>query len=193
MKITAITHYKHGELFAILTRLGWTQAELARRAGLSPCLVGEIINLRKRPLQKHADAIQRAFGDAGEYLDVLEQWPETFGGMSRSSERAETVDVPMERLIGCREALMLPAPEQALRTDLSNAMGECLDTLTEREKRVIEARFYENRTLDNVANELRFKKGGGERVRQIESRALRKLRHPSRIRKLEVFAGAFSA
>jgi len=190
MKITAITRYKHGELFAVLNRLGWTQSELARRAGLDAGRVGEIINLNKRPSQKYADAIQKALGDAGEFFDVLEQWPETFEGIKKGTRKEETMEVPMECLIGCREAMMLPAPEQRLDNGLEVAMDECLATLTEREKRVIEARFYEARTLDDIANEFQL---GKERIRQIEAKAMRKLRNPNRIRKLGGFAGAFSA
>jgi RNA polymerase sigma factor (sigma-70 family) len=193
MKITAITRYKHGELYAVLNRLGWTQAELARRSGTSQGIVGEIINLNRRPTQKNADAIQKALGEAGEYFDVLEQWPETFEGIRPGTRKEETMEVPMECLIGCREAMMLAAPEQRPDNGLEVAMDECLASLTEREKRVIEARFYEERTLNDVADELGFRKNDGESVRQIEVKALRKLRHPKRIRMLERFAGAFFA
>jgi RNA polymerase sigma factor (sigma-70 family) len=86
--------------------------------------------------------------------------------------------------------MMLPAPEQRPDNGLEVAMDECLATLTEREKRVIEARFYEAQTLDDVANEFQL---GKESVRQIEAKALRKLRHQTQIRTLGRFAGAFSA
>lgn len=191
MKITAITRYKHGELYAVLNRLGWTQAELARRCGLDPGRVCEVININKRPSQKTADAIQKALGEAGEYFDVLEQWPETFEGIKPGTRKEETMEVPMECLLGCREAMMLPAPEQRSDNGLEAAIDECLETLTEREKRVLEARFYESKTLEDVAKE--FGLVSRDRIRQIEAKALRKLHHPTRIRNLERFAGAFSA
>ena len=83
MKITALTRYKHGELYAVLKRLGWNQSELSRRSGLAATLVGRIINLQYRPSQKMADAIQKAIGEAGEFFDVLEQWPEDFKGLKK--------------------------------------------------------------------------------------------------------------
>ena len=193
MEITAITRYKHGELYAILKRLGWTQAELARRCGLDARRIGGIINISKRPSQKTADLIQKTFGEAGEYFDVLEQWPELFAGLGHCTKKEETMDVPMECLLGCREAMMLPSPEQDPYNGLKVVMGECLETLTEREKYVLEERFYQSRTLNDVANDSQFGKGGRERVRQIEARALRKIRHPMSIRTLEPFAGAFLA
>ena len=60
-----------------------------------------------------------------------------------------------------------------------------LDTLTEREQKVLRLRFGMNdgraRTLEEVGREFDVTR---ERVRQIEAKALRKLRHPSRSRKL---------
>ena len=60
-----------------------------------------------------------------------------------------------------------------------------LSMLAERERRVIELRFGLNgeqpRTLDEVGREFNVTR---ERIRQIEAKALRKLRHPSRARKL---------
>jgi len=70
MEITAITKFKHGGLFKALRKLGWSQNELARRTGLSPNWIGQIINLHTRPSRQQADAIQKAFGDAGEYLEA---------------------------------------------------------------------------------------------------------------------------
>ncbi|CAN5499492.1 RNA polymerase sigma factor [soil metagenome] len=65
---------------------------------------------------------------------------------------------------------------------------DVLDTLTERERGVVEMRFglvdgYP-RTLDEVGQHLKVTR---ERIRQIEAKALRKMRHPTRIRHLEGF------
>ena len=60
-----------------------------------------------------------------------------------------------------------------------------LDTLTPREKRVLELRYGLDdgipRTLEEVGREFKVTR---ERIRQIEAKALRKLRHPSRSKKL---------
>ena len=69
-------------------------------------------------------------------------------------------------------AIYLPGIEQALAT------------LTEREVRVIQQRFEERKTLQDTGKTEGVTR---ERVRQIEAKALRKLRHPSRSKKLRDF------
>ena len=78
MEIAAITRYKHGGIARALQKLGWSQAELGRRAGINQVSVGTYVNMRCRPEQKTADKIQAAFGKEGIYVDVLGAWPEGF-------------------------------------------------------------------------------------------------------------------
>ncbi len=80
----------------------------------------------------------------------------------------------------------LPAPaDQASRHLLKEQMKEILSSLSERERRVLEMRFGLKdgtaRTLEEVGQEFGVTR---ERIRQIEAKALRKLRHPIRSRKL---------
>ena len=71
---------------------------------------------------------------------------------------------------------------------LREQLEEVLDTLTPREKKVLELRFgmadVHSRTLEEVGKEFNVTR---ERIRQIEAKALRKLRHPSRSKKLRDF------
>ena len=71
---------------------------------------------------------------------------------------------------------------------LKEQLLEVLDTLTPREKKVLELRFGiidgRTRTLEEVGKEFNVTR---ERIRQIEAKALRKLRHPSRSKKLRDF------
>jgi RNA polymerase primary sigma factor len=73
-------------------------------------------------------------------------------------------------------------------TMLKEQMGDILDTLTDREKKVLRLRFGIGdgypRTLEEVGAIFNVTR---ERVRQIEAKALRKLRHPTRSRKLKNF------
>jgi len=62
--------------------------------------------------------------------------------------------------------------------DLANELYQVLQRLTEKQKTVIFKRFYENKTLKEINDEMGFG-GNGERIRQIEAKALRILRHPS--------------
>ena len=71
---------------------------------------------------------------------------------------------------------------------LREQLEEVLDTLAPREKKVLELRFGivdgRTRTLEEVGKEFNVTR---ERIRQIEAKALRKLRHPSRSKKLRDF------
>ena len=71
---------------------------------------------------------------------------------------------------------------------LKERLTEVLDTLTERERKVLELRFglvdgY-SRTLEEVGKQFKVTR---ERIRQIEAKALRKMRHPTRLRQLHGF------
>ncbi len=78
--------------------------------------------------------------------------------------------------------------EAASFTLLKEQLMSVLDTLTPREKKVLELRFGildgRTRTLEEVGKEFNVTR---ERIRQIEAKALRKLRHPSRSKKLRDF------
>ena len=81
----------------------------------------------------------------------------------------------------------VPAPaEAAAFTLLKEQLDEVLSTLTDREQKVLRLRFGledgSARTLEEVGKEFKVTR---ERIRQIEAKALRKLRHPSRSRKLK--------
>ena len=84
-----------------------------------------------------------------------------------------------------------PDPEQIVsRTILREKIMEALDSLTPREASVIKMRFGlidgRVRTLEEVGEEFNITR---ERIRQIEAKALRKLRHPSRIKMFKEFGG----
>ena len=83
----------------------------------------------------------------------------------------------------------VPVPADAAAfTLLKEQLVEVLDTLTDREQKVLRLRFGLDdgraRTLEEVGKEFNVTR---ERIRQIEAKALRKLRHPSRSRKLKDF------
>jgi RNA polymerase primary sigma factor len=81
--------------------------------------------------------------------------------------------------------------EMAAHALLKEKIRDVLDSLTERERAVLEQRFglvdgY-SRTLEEVGRQFRVTR---ERIRQIEAKALRKMRHPTRIRQLQGFLEA---
>ncbi len=144
-------------------------------------------------------------------IRVSRQLLQELGREPTPEEIAEEMDMPVERVreilkisqepvsletpIGEEEDSHLgdfiqddnvPVPsEAAAQTLLKEQLDEVLDTLTDREQKVLRLRFGMDdgraRTLEEVGKEFDVTR---ERIRQIEAKALRKLRHPSRSRKL---------
>jgi len=87
------------------------------------------------------------------------------------------------------EDLSAPSPPDAVSVQsLKEQVGDVLGTLSERERRVLQLRFGledgRSRTLEEVGRVFAVTR---ERIRQIEAKALKKLRHPSRSRRLRDF------
>ncbi len=83
---------------------------------------------------------------------------------------------------------LMSVEEMVEQADLRRIIDSVLATLTEREERIIRLRYGlddgRKRTLEEVGQEFHVTR---ERIRQIEAKALRKLRHPSRARKIKGF------
>jgi len=141
---------------------------------------------------------------------VQRQLLQELGREPSPEEIAETMDIPVERVREIQkisqEPVSLETPigedshlgdfiqddnvpvpaEAAASTLLKEQLVEVLGTLTDREQKVLRLRFGMDdgraRTLEEVGKEFNVTR---ERIRQIEAKALRKLRHPSRSRKLK--------
>ena len=104
--------------------------------------------------------------------------------ISLESPIGEEEDSHLGDFIEDRNAL--PPPDAASKQLLKEQISEVLSTLTPREQRVLQLRFGledgRSRTLEEVGREFNVTR---ERIRQIEAKALRKLRHHSRSRRLQ--------
>ncbi|MCD6049095.1 MAG: rpoD [Verrucomicrobia bacterium] len=145
---------------------------------------------------------------------VQKQLMQELGREANPEEIADEMNMPVERVNSilrmARQPVSLQAPvgddgdssfgdfieDQSVENPidstgysmLKDKLGEVLNTLTERERRILELRFglvdgYA-RTLEEVGKQYKVTR---ERIRQIEAKALRKLRHPTRIRHLQGF------
>ncbi len=85
----------------------------------------------------------------------------------------------------------LSPDDSAIYANLRDATREVLDSLTSREAKVLRMRFgiemNTDHTLEEVGKQFDVTR---ERIRQIEAKALRKLRHPTRSEKLKSFTGS---
>ncbi len=147
-------------------------------------------------------------------LRVQKKLVQQFGREPTAEEAAEEMDMPVERVRAvykmAQQPISLQSPvgdgedahfgdfiedksaenpsEMTAYSMLKDRLQDVLDTLTDRERQVLDYRFgltdgY-SRTLEEVGKKFTVTR---ERIRQIEAKALRKLRHPTRIRKLEGF------
>ena len=147
-------------------------------------------------------------------IRVSRQLLQSLGHDPSAEEIAKEMDMPVEKVLDilkiAQEPVSLETPigeeedshlgdfipdedasepsEAASFSLLREQLEEVLDTLAPREKKVLELRFGivdgRTRTLEEVGKEFNVTR---ERIRQIEAKALRKLRHPSRSKKLRDF------
>jgi RNA polymerase primary sigma factor len=147
-------------------------------------------------------------------MRVQKQLVQDFGREATPEEIADEMQMPVERVRAVLKMAQQPISLQSPVGDsddtnfgdfiedksaenpsdmtsyslLKDKLGQVLETLTERERKVLELRFglgdgY-SRTLEEVGKQFKVTR---ERIRQIEAKALRKMRHPTRIRQLQGF------
>ena len=147
-------------------------------------------------------------------MRVQKQLVQDFGREATPEEIADEMQMPVERVRAVLKMAQQPISLQSPVGDsedtnfgdfiedksaenpsdmtsyslLKDKLGDVLSSLTERERKVLELRFglgdgY-SRTLEEVGKQFKVTR---ERIRQIEAKALRKMRHPTRIRQLQGF------
>lgn len=160
-------------------------------SGFHQGVVGSLLNLKKWPYKKRGK-------QKGDYLKVCVELAEFFHCLPEYLFPAQLYsldEVTAEKEYSFSElpclvrAQLLPEaknPEEILlEKDLSATIGQALSRLAPREEVVLRKRFGlidgDEKTLEEIGNEFGV---SGESIRQIEQKALRKLRHPGRIKNL---------
>ena len=147
-------------------------------------------------------------------MRVQKQLVQDFGREATPEEIADEMQLPVERVRAIMKMAQQPISLQSPVGDsddtnfgdfiedksaenpsdmtsyslLKDKLGDVLTSLTERERKVLELRFGLTdgycRTLEEVGKQFKVSR---ERIRQIEAKALRKMRHPTRLRQLQGF------
>lgn len=159
-----------------------TVASFCRAYNLSQVMVGKYENFRDYPKKDFViERLERVFRCPIEDLFPNEYKKAVDKRYGRPIEKIFNV----KRLPALHECRLLPSPEDEYeKKELKAKLVNSLKTLTEKEEKVLKMRYFEDLTLREVANMLRL---SVERIRQIESKAIRKLKHPSRSRELKSF------
>lgn len=172
-------------------------AQFCRYFGLSHLSVGELLNLRRSPYSIRRGQMtldptplaRRLCDIVG--IGAVELFPPDLYEVRLP--RRMIAEVNSERFLSlalARRVALPPLQEEAVvHRELHECFERIFPTLTPREERVIRSRFGfgedgEEASLDTVAN---AEGVSFNRIRQIEAKALRKLRHPTRTRELKKF------
>jgi RNA polymerase sigma factor (sigma-70 family) len=167
-------------------------SELCRQMGESTLMtrIGLLINMKKaaRHTDGSWDGVAIKLSDFFRCMpEDLFSEPQQYEALEKNRAHAEVTFAHMLQISAQRQ---LATPELTVQArQLREVVAQTLATLTPREERIVRLRFGfggEDQTLEEVATEFGV---GPQRIRQIEVKALRKLKHPARSTKLLEVAG----
>jgi transcriptional regulator with XRE-family HTH domain len=179
MKVAAITRFKHGALYELLKKYGWSQNEFAKRCGYTnPSNLGRVLNLLMRPSEDMIERMERAFGEAGEYVDVASLFPDSYVGFKRPLSVVQVRDIEPRQLdkFARHQEMMLedvapPLPSNFAHVDeIKAAMEKVLDL---RERKIIDLFFEQQISRDEIGKRFGVT---GQTVNTIIHAALKKVR-----------------
>ena len=160
------------------------QSDFSRAIDCNASYINMLCGLRISPMTRE-----------GEFTKVANQVMEALGACPTDLWTEEQLTMNLKKssswsVMGREELneLMNGAPKSLLESvagqELKKTMDEVRKTLTYKEQQLIGMRFDDDKSLEQIGKELGITK---ERVRQMEAKALRKLRYPSRSDKLKDF------
>jgi len=177
-------------LLSAIEAQGYTSvAEFERACGLGMGRINNLVAMRDAPIlqsgefSQNAKLVMEVLGAAP--TDLWTEQQLTIKLKTNSGERAIDADIVQHLLEQKDKTDYLPSPEDSLlAAETSAIVNEVLGTLKPREKDVLQQRFVNDSTLQEVGNHHGLSK---ERIRAIESKALRKLRDVKRAPILKEF------
>ncbi len=178
-----------------INRVMRTQRDLTQKLGRDPTPEEVAVEMDFIEPEEEREAIRKALAEGKPLNATQKRALRRATAKVRNIIRMAQEPMSLETPVGNEENSFLgdfikdesaPEPANAATQQLlREQVEEILEELNERERKVLEMRFGlvdgRNRTLEEVGNEFGVTR---ERIRQIEAKALRKLRHPQRSRKL---------
>ncbi|MCA9852878.1 MAG: sigma-70 family RNA polymerase sigma factor, partial [Dehalococcoidia bacterium] len=159
--------------------------------------INKLVRVSRRLVQEYgreptSEEIARGMTESGKTETSLAYSPERIREIQKVSQEPVSLETPIgeeeDSHLGdfIEDAGALAPADAASQQLLREQVEDVLASLTSRERRVLQLRFGledgRSRTLEEVGREFNVTR---ERIRQIEAKALRKLRHPSRSKKLK--------
>ena len=119
--------------------------------------------------------LKNAFADAAGYRTARTRKDPLQSAVSLDAPLSDDMEITIGDTIPDPSTAMEEVEERDWVQSLHAALGKALAGIPKAEREVLQARYYQGRTFEEL---------GGERMRQLEIRALRRLRHPTRSREL---------
>jgi len=187
-KVRIEARVKNASLVGARESAGLNCREAAERIGVH---YKSYESMRRYPSKNMQNRICDFYRGLGIFLLEEDVFPEELGKTKIRMKYIAEREIPKENLISLDtgDKRLLPpvyVQGQIESFELRRELDISLSKLTPREERIIKMRFYEDMSLEDLAKEFNITR---ERIRQIEAKALRKLKHPSRSENLEVFLG----
>jgi RNA polymerase primary sigma factor len=186
-------------LFESITRILRAQRQLVQRLGREPTTEELALEVGYLPAEDMAQILSAKENGAPPPPDVQRRWEQAASKVDRilrSAEEPVSIDSPVgdedssQLADFIQDDDALEPMDAAAREMLREQVQHALAALSERERQVLELRFGlidgKDHTLEEVS---RYFNVTRERIRQIEAKALRKLRHPTRSRQLRDYLG----
>lgn len=169
-----------------------TVGEFCVKNNLPSSQIGNLVNMKESPLKQDG-----SFKDVVRKIcDILFCFPEDLFTLTQLTKTYETnkfvkeiSEEDIKIALGYDQSSQKSLEDLRMVDEFIGTIDEALEMLTPREQKVLKMRFgidCDQKTLEEVGRHFDVNR---ERIRQIEAKALRKLRHPSRSEKMIEFIG----
>lgn len=185
--IRVTVKFRNNLLLTAMERAGFNQRELAERAGISQQVVNGFITMKQTARQKRRPDWRQNVLNISSALGVESE--DLFSDFQQHQTLTKN-NIELAQLSSTAALDLISPPPNAethlIHLEASSALTSMLLTLTPREERIVRMRFGLGISTDYTLGDIgELFSISPERVRSIESKALRKLRHPSRVKPVQ--------